>query len=407
MNIEIMRYADYWLGVPLCFLLSCFNSIFKTITFRPKPKNTVQKILFIKLSELGAIILSYPLLKRIKENYASAELFFVTFSRNKDIFCLLDEIIPDKNILVIRENNPGLIIFDTLKVITRLRREKIDIVFDLEFFVRFTAIITYLIKANKRVGFYRYGFEGLYRGTLLTHKMQYNPLIHISKNYLSLSQAVQEENKHTPELYTNIKDKEILFPRYISEKTPEEKLRIKLHALGIAAGKNKIFLINPGEGVLPVREWPLNNFTSLAKKILSGINNRIIIVGTEKTAQKAEILLTGINDPRCLSLIGQTDLRELMELFIKSEALISNDCGLAHLAMLTPIKKFIIFGPESPRIFGPLDENSRVIYSNWPCSPCLSVLNHRKSVCKNNKCLKVIQPDDIYALISNSPATNN
>ncbi len=401
-----MRCADYWLGVPLCFLLSCFNAILKTITFRPKPKNAAQKILFIKLSELGAIILAYPLLKRIKENYASAEFFFITFSGNKDIFCLLGEIIPNKNIFVIRENNPGLIIFDTFKIINKLRREKIDVVFDLEFFVRFTAIITYLIKANKRIGFYRYGFEGLYRGNLLTHKMQYNPLIHISKNYLSLSQAVQEESKHTPELYINIEDKEISFPKYVSEKTLAEKLQAKLHTLGIA-GKNRIFLINPGEGVLPVREWPLNNFVTLAKRILSGINNRIIIVGTEKTAKKAEILLTEINDPRCLSLIGQTDLRELMELFIKSEALISNDCGLAHLAMLTPIKKFIIFGPESPQIFGPLNKNSCVIYSNWPCSPCLSILNYRNSVCKDNKCLKVINPDDIYALINNSLAINS
>ncbi len=406
MNIKLMRHADYWLGIPFCFLLSCYNAILKIIPFRPKPKDAAGKILFIKLSELGAIILAYPLLKRIKENYPSAKLFFLTFSSNKDVFSLLEEIIPGNNILILRDNNPGLIFFDTFKIINRLRKEKIDIVFDLEFFARFTAILTYLIKAPKRAGFYRYGFEGLYRGNLLTHKMQYNPLSHISKNYLSLTQAIQKENKHTPELHAYIKDNEISFPKYVSERTPAEKLRAKLLALGITAG-DKIFLINPGEGVLPVREWPLNNFVTLAKRILSGINNRIIIVGAEKTAKKAAILLTEINNNGCVNLTGQTDLRELMELFLMSAALISNDCGLAHLAMLTPINKFIIFGPESPQIFGAVNGNSHIIYSNWPCSPCLSALNHRNSFCQDNKCLKVISPEEIFALINKSPGTNS
>ena len=60
-----------------------------------------------------------------------------------------------------------------------------------------------------------------------------------------------------------------------------------------------------------------------------------------------------ISNSRCMDFTGKTSLEELMELFLISEALISNDCGLVHLAMLTKIKKFILFGPESPQVFGP------------------------------------------------------
>ncbi|MDD5669889.1 MAG: glycosyltransferase family 9 protein, partial [Candidatus Omnitrophica bacterium] len=69
------------------------------------------------------------------------------------------------------------------------------------------------------------------------------------------------------------------------------------------------------------------------------------------------------------------------------------------LAMLTPIKKFVFFGPETPKVFGQNRENTRIFYSQWLCSPCLSVLNHRVSVCRDNLCLKNISVEDVYNAI--------
>lgn len=401
MNIEIMRYVDYWLGVPLCFLFSSLNYILKIICLGTKRENVPQKILFIKLSELGTIILAYPLLKRVKEQYLTAELFFVTFEKNRSIFTLLGEVVPNKNILTIREDSFWLFTLDALKVISKLRQEKIDVIFDLDFFSRFTAILAYLIKSDKRIGFYRYTFEGLYRGDLLTHKVQYNPLNHISKTYFSLSQVIKQNKKDSPELKEGTDEQKIEFPSYTSNNEVKDKLIQKLKDLGIK-DRARIFLLNPGEGMLPLREWPIENFTTLCRRILEITDNYIVIVGTEDATGKGELILKALNNPRCINFIGKTSLKELMELFHISDALISNDCGLAHLAMLAPIKKFIIFGPESPQVFGPLGESNCIIYSDWPCSPCLSVLNHRNSVCSDNKCLKVIKPEGVYELVIKS-----
>jgi len=398
MKIEIMRGIDYWLGIPVCFLLSGFDFLVKIFSFRKKIKNPPRKILFIKLSELGAIILGYPLFTRIKEECPSAELFFVTFEKSRDIFKLLKRVAPDNNVFTIRDDSPGVFILDTFRVIKRLRREKFDIVFDLDFFSRFTAILAYLAKADKRVGFYRYTFEGLYRGTLLTHKFQYNPLNHVSKTYLSLIQAVRQERKDTPESDNGIDNKEIILPEYILESKIQEAMRERLKSCGVNPGA-KLFLLNPGEGLLPLREWPLDNFITLSKRLLEDKNNYIIIVGKDEAFKKGELIIKAAEASRCLNFGGKTSLEELIGLFNIAEALISNDCGLAHLAMLSPVKKFVIFGPESPQVFGPLGKNNWVIYSNWPCSPCLSVLNHRDSSCRDNKCLKAINPEDVYRLI--------
>lgn len=401
MKISLFRKIDYWVGIPLCLLFSGLDYILKLFYFKRKKTEPVKKVLFIKFSELGAVILAYPLLKRIKDNFPGADLYFVTSEKNKGIFVILGGVIPDENIFTIRENSIWLFMADTFRMVFNLRKKNIDVVFDLEFFSRFSAILAYLSKAHKKIGFYRYTFEGLYRGNFFSHKIQYNPLNHVSKTYLSLSQVINVENKETPELEERFNDYERSFPKYVSEEKARERIEEKLNELGISAGK-RIFLINPGEIILPIRNWPLENFVSLSSKILGSEDNCIVIIGTHAAAERTELILKRIANPRCVSLIEQINLAELMELFGNSYALISNDCGLAHLATLTSIKKFIIFGPESPHVFGPLGDNNYIIYSNWLCSPCFSVLNHRNSACVNNKCLEAITPENVYVLIQES-----
>ncbi|MFA5156564.1 MAG: glycosyltransferase family 9 protein [Candidatus Omnitrophota bacterium] len=399
MNIGLMRLVDYWLGVPLCFALSIVD-VFVRLTGlgRQTAKLLPRKIAFIKLSEMGAIILAYPLLTAAKKELPQADIFFVTFRRNRSVFSLFPGLVKDSNIITIRESGPFAFIADTFAAIRRLRREKIEVLFDLEFFSRFTAILSYLSAAKKRVGFYRYNYEGLYRGSLFTHRLQYNPLLHISRSYLSLWQALKTDKKVSPELAEKVNDKDIVLPQPAAPAEMVEKTRAALRQAGI--GENsRVFLLNPGEGMLALREWPLENFACLAKKILADNRNAVVLVGTKEAAKKGGLLLEAIGSSRCTSLIAKTEVPDLLALFSISEALIANDCGLAHIAGLSTIKKFIIFGPESPAVFGPLGKNNFVFYSGLACSPCLSALNHRKSSCRDSRCLKAISPDSVYNLI--------
>lgn len=397
MNISFQRKIDYWVGVPLCLFLSGLNRC--RLFTKKKPAET-RKIVFIKLSELGAIIQSYPFLVRIKERFPKSELFFVTFRKNKDVFDYLCGIIPEKNVLTIRDDTFFHLIGDTLRALKILRREKIDLVFDLEFFARFSAILGYLIQPKKASGFFPYTFEGLYRGNFLTHRHLYNPLNHICRNYLSLADAIDDPDKKTPEFRALLREEKIIFPQYTGDPSFRQALRHKLSALGIesAAGRRTL-LLNAGEEVLPLREWPLENFIKLANSILQDENNYLILIGTEGAEKKAGLIRQALATPRCANIVGQTSLSELMELFLSSDLLISNDCGLAHLAMLTQIKKIVIFGPESPQVFAPLDNNTCIVYSDMPCSPCLSAFNHRLSVCADNLCLKAINPQEVFGLV--------
>jgi ADP-heptose:LPS heptosyltransferase len=403
MNIDLERKLDFWLGIPLCALLSFFVRCRAFVNREKKVGRSVQKIVFIKLSELGALVLSYPLISAVKADYPSAEVFCITFRKNEGIFKLLGNIIPESNVFYIRDDSLVVFVRDTVKILYALRRARMDAVIDLEFFSRFSAIVSFFSGAWRRVGFYAYAFEGLYRGNFLTHKVQYNPLLHVARNYLACRQALWKDRKESPELKEKIEDQDIVFPAYTPDKKVREKILSKLKDSGgaVRAG-DRLFLVNPGEGVLPLREWPLEYFIELCSLILQGRDNRIVVIGTQGAQPKTRVLLAALADKRCMSMVGRTGLDELLELFACSEALISNDCGLAHLAMLTPVNKFIFFGPESPQVFGPYGKGNNVFYSALPCSPCLSVFNHRQSLCRDNLCLKSILPHQVYALVRDS-----
>lgn len=398
MTIRLMRRIDYFLGIPFCFLLTIIKRFLELFFPRRKESKIRKSALIIKLSEMGSIVLAYPFIKKIKEEYSAQNTFFLTFEGNRALLQMFG-LIPDENIITIREGSFFLFIRDTLKAIDKIRKKNIDIVFDLELFCRFTAILSYLSAAPKRVGFYPYYTEGLYRGEFLTHKVQYNCRIHISKSYLSLWQAAKEPLKNTPDLAEQILDNEIGLPK-ISAAKETKSIWNKLKGLSSKIDyENRLLLLNPGEGKIPLREWPLENFIALARKLLEDEKNYIVILGFQTAFKKAQLLCKAVNSERCLDLSNKTTLRELFDLYGISALLVTNDGGLAHLASLTPIKEFVFFGPESPYLYSPLGNNTQIIYSDLPCSPCFSAFNHRESSCRDNKCLQAVKVDDVYNLI--------
>ncbi|MBU1726649.1 MAG: glycosyltransferase family 9 protein [Candidatus Omnitrophica bacterium] len=397
MNTDSMRKIDRWAGEPLCFILRVLDLLTKPLSLLKRPRPPVN-FLFIKPSEMGAIILSYSLIEKIKEKYPGCNIYFLTFRTNRPLLDAL-KVLPPENILVIDDKSLAGFAIDTLVCLVKMGRLRIDVVFDLELFSRFTAILAYLSGADKRIGYYGYHLEGLYRGNLLTHKIQYNPLLHTAKSILSLGEVLDFDTKPSPELPRRIDDSEIKIPQYFPLESRLSGLREKLAGLGIENGR-RILLVNPGDGILPLREWPQENFIALCRMLLSDEANRIVIIGTEGATKKSAEIAAALGRSKCLDLTGKTTVEDVLCLFNLASALIVNDCGLAHMASLTNIKKFVIFGPESPQVFAPLRGDTRVIFAEFPCSPCLSAFNHRNSACRDNLCLKAITPEYVYQLVT-------
>jgi ADP-heptose:LPS heptosyltransferase len=397
MNIGLVRKIDFWLGIPLCLFLRGMSLVFQPLA--RKPTSTPKKFLFLELSEMGSAILAYPAMKALEKSYPGAQLFFLIFEKNRASVDIL-KTIPPENVLTINEKSPFSFMTDIFKAIFRMRREKIDCVFDLELFTRVTAILTFLSGAPIRVGFHKYRLEGLYRGNLQTHKVHYNYQQHISKSFLSFLQVLGYPKKDWPAMDETISDELIERAAYLADGPARANILNKLKTLypELAEG-HRLIIFNPSAGEIPIRAWPVERYIELGKRLLEDPQNIIILMGAGADLRTTAQVHQALNHRRCLQFTGRTTFPELMDLFSVSDLLLTNDSGPAHFASLTAIKNFVFFGPETPRLYGPLGKNTRILYSDFPCSPCLTAYNHRNTPCLDNKCLQAISVDEVYRLV--------
>lgn len=128
----------------------------------------------------------------------------------------------------LRDHNLWTLAWDVIRYVVWTRRHGIDTVIDLELFSRFTALLTFLAGAHQRVGFHAYHHEGLYRGTLLTHKVSYNPHMHIAKNFLALVAALLAPTRELPYAKVFIRDEELTLPKRQFTATEQDHMRARL-----------------------------------------------------------------------------------------------------------------------------------------------------------------------------------
>lgn len=380
MNLSTMRFLDKFVGVPICLILSFFNK------FRISKSVKTKNILIIQLAELGSIILAYPALKKLKELYPDSNLYFLTFKKHKEVVNLLG-LIPPKNVLTLDSSNFFSFFSDTLKFL--FKKKNFDTAIDFELFSRFSNILSFLSGAKKRLGYHKYKIEGMYRGNLLTHKVEYNPHRHISISFLSL-------------VYSLIAPKQIPLPKLkVNPELSLPKLNPSTYVLekfNLPKDK-KIVVLNPSGGVLPLRAWPY--YLSLSKILLKNNDVLIVIIGTKETKFLAKKIINSLKSKRVIDLTAKTSINDLISLYSVSKLQLTNDSGPAHLASLTDIKNVVFFGPETPKLYSPLGDNNLIFYSDFLCSPCISAFNHRNSPCKNNLCLQSISPSFVFEKIKN------
>jgi ADP-heptose:LPS heptosyltransferase len=309
---------------------------------------------------------------------------------------------PKENIFTIESKNIFKFLSSSISAIRRLRKEKIDIVLDMELFARFTALLSYFIGAKNRVGYHRYRNEGLYRGNFLTHKVPFNPHIHIAYNMLNLIYAVNSSLDNIPLTKFPYDEKDIVIPKVSISSEGKEAVLRKLAKENVEVLQaEKLILINPNASdIIPIRRWPLERYVGLIKLLLGHDGIYVVVTGIESEREDAAEICRAAGSKKCINFAGKTTFFELIELYHVADILITNDSGPVHFSSMTDIKTFVFFGPETPKLYGPLIRDTHVFYSHFSCSPCVSAFNHRKSPCTNNECLKAISVQSVYQEVS-------
>ena len=173
-----MRWIDHWVGLPLCFLLGLCVALVRRLGIHRSRRIGGQRTLAVfKFFGLGSIIEISPLLRAIRARYPRARLAFVTFAENEHLVRMLGLC---TDVRVIRTQRPLDFALDVLRQIAWLQRERVEAVIDLEFFSKFSTLLSFFSGARVRVGFHLNDF---WRYSLITHAIYFNYYQHITDVY--------------------------------------------------------------------------------------------------------------------------------------------------------------------------------------------------------------------------------
>ena len=396
MKLQTQRFIDRWVGQLLCGAVSAwvrFTGLFgASAPLATAPKN----ILVILLSEMGSIVLAGPMFAQLRRQYPGAAIHILQLKKNQEVSKLL-QLTDGACMHSLDDSSAGSLVGDILSISLKMRRLGLDAVIDCELFSRVSALLSFSTGAPVRVGFTPHTQEGLYRGSFINHAIPYNPYQHISKQFLSLVDALGSagsapRNKAAP--IRELPEKTELSVAFAEGELPA--YRNKLLADHPVTATRKLVLMYAGGGILPERAWPANHYARVAQGLCAA-GFAVGLIGLKDDAQLAKDLIAKIHDSACIDLTGYTrSIRELLMLFHAAELLITNDGGPGHFATLTPIQTMVFFGPETGKLYGPLGKRNAILESGIACSPCLSAYNHRLTFCDgDNQCLKRIAPDPV------------
>jgi ADP-heptose:LPS heptosyltransferase len=389
MNIALQRKLDRILGTFVCRLFSPFHRK-RNIT----PAGTkVERILVILLSEMGSLVLAYPMFAYLKGRFPNASMHVLLFKRNKEILEILN-VVPQQNILTLDNTSMAKFTAESICVLINLRKVRFDTVIDCELFSRISSIFSFLSGATVRVGFHPHTQEGLYRGDFINRPVLYNPYQHISHQFITLVDAIDSPTMPKAKRLVTGDKLEIPAVEFAHDEIGE--MRRRLYAYSPDIVDKKLVLIYPSGGLLPIRAWPLGYYCRLAAELLRE-GHAVGVIGLEDDKKLADAILAYCQNPSCVDLTGFTkSLHELLMLFHLASLLITNDGGPGQFAAMTPVPTIVLFGPETPTLYGPLDQKAVIFYVPLTCSPCLTAYNHRNSPCDgDNVCLKSIHPDQV------------
>jgi heptosyltransferase-1 len=345
-----------------------------------------RSILIVKLSAIGDVIQTLPMVEALKRQHPQAHIDWVVEEEASAL--LLSHPTVDRVIISRRKSwlkkvlKPGEF-WKTLREITRfvreLRSRHYDWVIDNHGILK-SALMMLLSRGRRKIGFQAsagIAEEGSY---FFTHE-RYKPLSierHALERYLDLvSQlgvAVNPASLHFPVPPDSLKEAEAL-------------LRQK------GFGSRPLVVLHP-MAKWETKQWPAEKFARLISA-LAQKKATVVITGSPQDEGPVEEILhrTGGDSVKVLNLAGKTNLMELAGIFSLSDLVLSPDTGPMHLAAAVKAPLIALFGPTAPWRTGPYGNNPGIIRKGLPCSPCF------KKKCRTMECMNSISVEEVLAAV--------
>lgn len=324
------------------------------------------KILVIRLSSIGDIILTTPVLKAFKEKYPEAVIDFLVLDKFKDSI----EGVPfvDNVILFNKERNDGLRNME--KFGKELKKNGYDYIFDLHSKIR-----SKVISKNIGVKTFTYRKRSWWKTLLVKMKLiKYKVDNTIVKNYFGAFKDFNLEYEGE-DIYFAFSEKDEIYKEYEG-----------LPVMAPGASKN-------------TKKWTKEGFGELANLIYEKSGKKTVLIGGKEDIELCSEI-DKISGGHTINMAGKLSLKQSGALLSKALFLVTNDSGPFHIARGVKCKTFVIFGPTSPKMFD-FGSNTILIDKNIKCSPC-SLHGDKECPKGHFDCMKQITGKEVFDTIENS-----
>ncbi|MFO7886487.1 MAG: glycosyltransferase family 9 protein [Desulfobacteraceae bacterium] len=385
-NFVDRRQAKVWLKRIVFLLIQLLFYAKKTISIPFTPVKKVRSILLVETAFLGDVIAITPLIEVLAKKMPNAIIDVIVERKNIPILQFESKI----NTLYGMNTSLYSSFFNS---IIKLRKQAYDLVICTSPGVKnsMIALLTgksfitgYLVHPIRDTSFYN-DFYAVMTGN--NDKSFYPKTAHLTQRALTAVAPLGFNDMD----FDNLRVRLRLSPKIDHQtKTALKKKNF------IEPGKINLVIHPCASWVF--KQWPLDSFVSLIKKLFEKYNGKIHIILIGLPSEKSDLDFIKKNVPYKIMLLCGANLTTVMGLIKCADIFLGNDSGPKHIADAFSKPVVELLGPSTPETVGGRNPKVHSCYANIRCSPC----SHLE--CFNEgRCMKAITVESVlpylYSLI--------
>lgn len=297
---------------------------------------TPKKILIIRLSSMGDIVLTTPIIRALKTAFPNCQIDFLLKAKFESVLSA----------------NPyidNLLLFSDMGSAKKmLKQNNYDYIIDLHNNLR-----SFQLKKATKAKSYAFPKANIEKWLMVNFKINYLPKKHIVDRYFEATKSLNLTNDQ--------KGLDFFIDEQNHYAISENLLNENFMAIAIGAGHT-------------TKQIPLSKLQYL----IDSININVILLGDKNDFEKASKLKANKNF-QLQNFCGQLNIQQTASVLNQANGIVCGDTGLMHIASALKTPIYSIWGNTIPA-FGmypylPKNEDLFLIYEveNLPCRPCSKI----------------------------------
>jgi len=328
-----------------------------------------ESILLVKLSSIGDVVHSLPVLAAVRRRFPEARIAWAIGPAASDVVVGSPHLTETLVVGGAGNQGPGVCpvppVAAPRQLARALRRRGFDLALDLQGLFK-SALIGYLSGARDRIG-----FRNFQEGAFLFNNRRIvadRRDVHAVEGYLGFARALNAP----------------IQPLDFAIATSQADRRAVDRLLG---DRDNLVALVPGARWASKR-WPSARFAAVADALGDEFGCTSLVVGGAHDRRLAEQTQAAARAP-ILDLTGRTTLKQLADLFRRCRVTIADDTGPMHISSAVGTPTVALFGPTDPGRLGPYGRGHATVSAGLACAPC------RRRKCHPLRCMEAITADQV------------